>query len=208
MLFQNRIDWKKNLRPTDSVAIGIDLAKNFGFQWGACEKISSVFSAYYPGPAPFSENETMFIRDVLLRYKDNAKAYVSIRSSGHSLLTPFSYTYVRIDPETRIKKYAYEITNRVNQRAGVIQTFVNESIFTMNGAPRCGSSVDYAYNIGIPYTYELRVFFGRTTGILAQFQALPRGYYTQLLMGYLSGIKKLYDLVVSEKHPPKKPAVF
>lgn len=201
ILFQNGISWKKNLRPSeDLLAYGIDLTSNFGYQWASCKKTTSMFAMNYPGTAPFSENETKFIKDVLLKHKDKTKAYVSIRMNGHSLLYPFSYARVNLENDILIKKYAYEITNRVNLRAGTIQLFTNESIFSMNGKPRCGSSVDYAYDLGIPYCFEMRVFFGRASGIMAQFQALPRGYHSQLLMGYLSGLKKLYDLILTEVH--------
>lgn len=183
----------------NTLSSGVDLARNFGFQWNSCPKITSTFSTYYPGPEPFSENETIFIRDVLLRYKDRARAYLSIRTNGHSLLYPFSYANVKLDDEVQVKKFAYEVTNRVNQRAGVIETFTNESIFTMNGKARCGSSIDYAYDIGIHYSYEFRVFNGRTSGVMSQFQTQPRGYHSQLVMGYLSGVKKVYDLVLADK---------
>lgn len=130
------------------------MARNFGFQWASCPKITSMFSIHYPGIGPFSENETAFIKDVLLRYKDKTKAYVSLRLDGHSLLYAFSYAPLKLDNEVQIKKFAYEVTNKVNQRAGEIQTFTNESIFNMNGKAHCGSSVDYAYDLGIPRTND------------------------------------------------------
>lgn len=199
MLLQNRLDWRKNLRPSDSSSIGVDLTRNFGFQWDACPKITSTYSINFPGPKPFSENETMFIKEALLRYKDKTKAYVSIRMNGHSLLYPFSYAEVKIHNEGQVHKIANEVANKINQRAGVITTFINDSIIGMNGKPRCGSSVDYAYDLGIPYAFEMRVFLGRTSRVMAEFQAVPRGYHSQLLLGYLSGIKKLCNLIITDK---------
>lgn len=206
MLFQNRLEWKKNMRPSaDSSAIGVDLTRNFDFKWDSCRKMRSVYSVHYPGAHAFSENETIFIKEALLRHKDNTRAYVSIRMNGHSLLYPFAYAEEELDNELKIKKMAYEVTNRVNQRAGVITMFTNDSIIGMDGRPLCGSSVDYAYYLGIPYPFEMRVFLGRTSKIMADVQAFPRGYHSQLLMGYISGIKRLYELVVAEKYPvPRK----
>ncbi|XP_026320907.1 zinc carboxypeptidase A 1-like isoform X2 [Hyposmocoma kahamanoa] len=200
----NRLSWKKNMRPSDDgLAFGVDLTRNFGFQWSACPKIKSQFSVYYPGSGPFSENETVFIRDALLTYKDKTRAYISIRMNGHSLLHPFAYADVKIPNKLQVLKLANEITNRINQRAGVVQIFVNESMLSMNGKVRCGSSVDYAYDLGIPFCFEMRVFLGRSTAVMAQFQAVPRGYNRQLLTGYVSGLKKLYDVIAAENHPDR-----
>lgn len=185
----------------DQLAYGVDLAKNFGFKWDACPRTSSQFSIHYPGDAPFSENESKFIRDVLHKYKDKTKVYISIRMDGHSILYPFSYANVKLNNELQVQKFAYEITNKVNLRAGMIRAFINDSLYNMNGKPRCGHSVDYAYDLGIPYSFEMRVFLGRTTGILTKFQALPPGYHSQLLLGYLSGLKRVYDLVMTESNP-------
>lgn len=190
------------MRPSDDrLAFGVDLTRNFGFQWSACPKIKSQFSVYYPGSGPFSENETAFMRDVLLAYKDKTRAYISIRMNGHSLLYPFSYADVKIPNILKVQTLAYNMTNKINQRAGMVQIFVTDSMFNMNGKVRCGSSVDYAYDLGIPFCFEMRVFFGRSTAVMAQFQAVPRGFNKQLLTGYISGLKKLYDLIASENHP-------
>lgn len=189
------------MRPTnDGLAFGVDLASNFGFQWASCSP-RGMFSAYYPGKEAFSENETLFVKETLERYKDNARVYISLRKDGHSLLYPFAYNNLKPDNEVQIQRFASEITNKVNQRAGVIQIFTNESIFISNGRPRCWSSIDFAYDLGIPYCYEMRVFLGREPGArIATFQEMPRGYYFQLLMGYVSGLKKVYDLVLREKN--------
>lgn len=200
------MQWRKNLKPSeDKMAYGVDLSRNFDHQWGACNKCDNTFSSNYPGVAPFSENETRFVRDVMNKYKNQAKAYISVRTNGHSLLYPYAYTNVKIDSEEQYKKVAEEITDKVNQRAGVIQLFNTEPIYSMNGKAHCGHSVDYAFDLGIPNAFEMRVFLGSETQVMTKFQPLPRGYHNNLLLGYLSGFKKLYEVITSNK---KKKSLF
>lgn len=199
-LFQNRVQWKKNLKPSeDKMSYGVDLSRNFDHQWTACKKCENSFSPQYPGVEPFSENETMFVRDVLHQYKTQAKAYISVRINGHSLLYPYAYSKVTIDDVASYKKVAEQIIEKVNQRAGVIQLFSTESIFSMNGKPHCGHSVDYAFDLGIPNAFEMRVFLGTETQVMSKFQAMPRGYHSSLLLGYISGFKKLYEIITNAK---------
>lgn len=200
------MQWVKNLKPSeDKMSYGVDLSRNFDHQWSSCKKCENSFSANYPGVAAFSENETRFVRDVMNKYKNQAQAYISVRINGHSLLYPSAYTKVKIDNVAQVKKVAEEIIDKVNQRAGVIQLFSTESIYSMNGKPHCGHSVDYAYDLGIPNAFEMRVFIESETQVMSRFQSLPRGYHNSLLLGYLSGFKKLFEIVTADK---KKNAHF
>lgn len=187
------------------MSYGVDLSRNFDHQWGSCKKNENSFSTHYPGVAAFSENETRFVREVMNKYKNQAKAYISVRINGHSLLYPSAYTKVKIDNIAEYKKVAEEIIEKVNQRAGVIQLFSTESIFSMNGKAHCGHSVDYAFDLGIPNAFEMRVFLGSETQVMTRFQSLPRGYHNSLLLGYLSGFKKLFEIVTTDK---KKNSLF
>lgn len=178
---------------------GVDLSRNFDHKWNECKKHGNSFSPQYPGLSPFSENETRFVRDVMNRYKNQARAYISVRKNGHSLLFPYAYTKVKIDDEAQYKKVAENIVDKINQRAGLIQLFSTESIFSMNGKAHCGHSVDYAFDLGIPNSFEMRVFLGSETEVVTKFQSLPRGYHNSLLLGYISGFKKLYEIIITDK---------
>lgn len=194
--FQDKVTWRKNMRPTIDNAFGIDLSRNFGHKWNRCNPHNgSFYSLHYNGPEEFSEKETQFIRDVLKKFKVRTRAYLSIRRNGHALLYPYASSSVKIPNEKQVAKLAYEITTRVNQKAGVLQIFTNDSISGLNGFHRCGHSVDYAYELGIPYCYEYRVFLGEETDTMAMFQAVPKAYFQTLLAGYLAGLKRLYELL-------------
>lgn len=184
------------MRQSDDDAFGVDLSRNFDHKWGECDPHNgSLYSMHYSGTGPFSEKESQFVREILNKYRTRIRAYVSLRRNGHSLLYPYAASTTKLHNEKQVKKLAYEITNRINQRAGVIQMFINDSIHGMNEHFRCGHSVDYAYDLGIPYCFEMRVFLGEETETMSLFQAVPKGYFTTLLLGYLSGLKRLYELL-------------
>lgn len=94
---------------------------------------------------------------------------------------------------------AGEVTARVNQRTGGVHLFENMSIIEAEGKRHCGHSVDYAYDIGIPLSYEMRVFLGSDNKIMSKFQQLPRGYENSLRNGYFSGIREIFNVLINEK---------
>lgn len=195
------MQWKKNLRPSDDdLSFGVDISRNFEGDWKSCPTVSSGFSPMYPGLAAASENETLFIQNVLNKYRKEVRAYLSIRRDGHSI--GYSYGYESNGPPAlaQLEKTAGIIAARVNQRAGGVHLFTNQSIYDLNGRPRCGHSVDYAHQFAnILYSFEMRVFLGSDSRIMAKFQTLPRGYDTALRNGYYSGIKELYNIITKEK---------
>ena len=57
--------WRKNRRNNGDGTFGVDLNRNYGFQWGLDDVGSSPFtnSQTYRGPGPFSEPESRMLRD-------------------------------------------------------------------------------------------------------------------------------------------------
>jgi hypothetical protein len=85
--------WRKNRRPNSGGSVGVDLNRNFGYQWGFDNIGSSPTqtSAVYRGTGAFSEPETQRIRDFC-----NARNFtvgLSYHSYGELLLFPWGYAY-------------------------------------------------------------------------------------------------------------------
>lgn len=207
---QDRPQWRKNTKSSeDGFSFGVDLSRNFETQWGACEKVTNGYSAIYPGPAAVSESETIFIKNALLRHKKDIKAYLSIRRNGHAIMYPYAYSETGGPPKTaRIVQVAGNIAKKINQRGSGVQVFLNDSIYKVNGAPRCGHSVDYAFDLGVPLTFEMRVYHGADLDIISKFQPLPTGYLHSLRHSYFSGIKELYNAVIEEMKAIKENKLF
>ncbi|KAG6449685.1 hypothetical protein O3G_MSEX006170 [Manduca sexta] len=196
----NHMLWKKNLRPSDDrLSFGVDISRNFDTQWGSCPRVDSGFSQIFPGLAPASENETVFIKNVLSKYKKDAKVYASIKRDGHSIGYPYGYMKSNAPNNVLLIKVSGEVASKVNQRTGGVHLFLNNSIYELEGKPYCGHSVDYAYDLGIPLSFDMRVFLGNDNRIMTKFQTLPRGYETSLRNGYFSAIRELYNAIINEK---------
>ncbi|XP_034835251.1 carboxypeptidase B-like [Maniola hyperantus] len=202
-----REPWKKNYRLNgkDFISFGVDITRNFDDSWGDCPTVKNAFSQDYPGAKANSENETAFINDVFARYKSRINTYVSFRRDGHAILYPLASRNIRITAIDKVTKRAGDIAAKVNQRAGGIQWFVNQSIFAMNGKEHCGHSVDLAYNkYDITYAFEMRVFPETDSRIMSNFLTLPKGHKVSLRTGYFSGIRELYKLVVNDVSTKQK----
>ncbi|KPJ03945.1 Zinc carboxypeptidase [Papilio xuthus] len=193
-------NWQKNLRfSEDDRSAGVDISRNFDESFTDCGIILNGFDHNYPGKKPFSESETSFILDVLNRYKNKLRAYVSIRRDGHSLLYPFASVNSSAIETDKLRDKAAEITSKVNHKYGFIEYLTNSSIIEMNRKPVCGHSVDFVFmKYNMPYAYEMRVFLESDHKIMTKFQSLPRGYDITLRNGYFSVIKELYNTVVEE----------
>ncbi|XP_061720512.1 carboxypeptidase B1-like [Cydia pomonella] len=197
----DRPDWGKNTRKLEGGgSYGVAISKNFDSHWNECEKVRSMLDINYPGPSAASEIETKFVRNALLKYKDDIKAYLSLRREGqHGILYPHAFSDKSDDVDPRQVKVAELISLKVNQRGGSLQAFVNDSIYRINGEPVCGNSVDYAHAQGIQLPFELRVGFEKDLQILKTFQTVNKGHDALLRASYFSGIRELHALVTSAK---------
>ncbi|XP_063367045.1 carboxypeptidase B1-like [Cydia amplana] len=195
----DRPDWGKNTRKIEgSRGYGVAISNNFDSHWNECEKVKSMLDKNYPGPSPASEIETKFIRNVLLKYKDDIKAYLSVRRQGqHGILYPHAFSDKTDDVDPRQVKIAEMVSLKVNQRGGNLQAFVNDSIYRINNKPVCGSSVDYAHALGIQLPYEVRVGFNKDLEILKTFQTVSENHNAVLRAAYFSGIRELYAIITN-----------
>ena len=88
-------NWRKNRRNNGS-CYGIDLNRNFGYQWGYDNQGSSPdpCASTYRGASAFSEPESQAIRDLAI--EKNYGTYFNMHTYGGYILYPWGY----IDEET------------------------------------------------------------------------------------------------------------
>lgn len=89
---------------------GVDLNRNYGYQWNAtCDSGSPYPSAEdYRGPAPFSEPETQAIRDFALQH-DFGYA-VSFHSGAEVILCPWGYVNTPTPHDSLFKEVAADLS--------------------------------------------------------------------------------------------------
>ena len=78
--------WRKNRRNNGDGSFGVDLNRNYSYQWGGTGSSGDTFSETYRGPAPFSEPESQAVRDFL--DQQSPKALISYHNYSQLQLLP------------------------------------------------------------------------------------------------------------------------
>lgn len=87
--------WRKNRRPNPDGSFGVDLNRNYGFEWGHDDVGSSPTpsSETYRGAGAFSETETQVLRDFI----DSRQFSVSVSFHSYGGLVLYPWGYDRLD---------------------------------------------------------------------------------------------------------------
>ncbi|MCB0598044.1 MAG: T9SS type A sorting domain-containing protein [Lewinellaceae bacterium] len=128
--------WRKNRRNNGNGTYGVDLNRNYGFQWGYDNSGSSptTSSDTYRGPSSFSEAETQMIRDFCL-----SRQFVTALNDhayGNYLVLPWGYTNA-IPESTLFNSIGDDLNNCNNYLVG--------NPYATVGYPVNGSSDDWMY---------------------------------------------------------------
>jgi murein tripeptide amidase MpaA len=146
--------WRKNRRDNLDGTFGVDLNRNYGYQWGYDDIGSSgdSASAVYRGPSDFSEPESRVIRDFVTAR--NFEALVSYHNYSQIILYPWGYIK-QVSPQDELLQFlAANMVDRMARVHGRLYTYgpAGDSLYTTNG-----DTSDWALGAqGIPaFTIEL-----------------------------------------------------
>jgi carboxypeptidase A2 len=84
--------WRKNRRDNGDGTFGVDLNRNWGFEWGGAGSSGDPGDPLYRGTAPFSEPETAALRDFYEAYPTVVSS-IDFHSYGLQVLSPFGYAF-------------------------------------------------------------------------------------------------------------------
>jgi len=148
--------WRKNRRSNDDGSFGVDLNRNYGYEWGCDNNGSSPVpqSNVYRGTAPFSEPESVAVRDFVERR--SFLGLVSYHSFAQVILYPWGYARIPVEGggEERMKDLAEGMSRRMEEYRGSRYAYGQASYlsYLVNG-----DTTDWAFGVhGIPaYTIEL-----------------------------------------------------
>jgi len=148
---QAGLNWRKNTNDTECASgpppdgIGVDLNRNYGYQWGGPGASENPCSQIYRGRGPFSEPETQAIRDLALR--EGFDMVISLHSFGDLILYPWGYT--------RAPAPDADGLYRVARVLGSFNGYT--PIQSVNLYPTNGDTCDWAYGaLGLPcFTFEI-----------------------------------------------------
>ncbi len=146
--------WRKNRRDNGDGTFGVDLNRNYGYQWGYDNEGSSPFtsSGIYRGPSAFSEPETQAIRDLFMLR--NFSSLISYHSYSQVILYPWGFTDQPAPDDALLDQIAADMSTQMQGVNGTVYGFFQsgESFYLTNG-----DTTDWSYGVyGIPsYTIEL-----------------------------------------------------
>jgi len=87
--------WRKNLRG----GYGVDLNRNWAYEWGGDGSSGSTSSETYRGSAPFSEPETQALSAYSASFGSRLASAIDYHSYSQLVLWPFGYANNVVDPE-------------------------------------------------------------------------------------------------------------
>ncbi len=178
--------WRKNRRDLGNGVFGVDLNRNWSFQWDSRAGGSrNPQSLTYRGPEPFSEPEIRAIRDLVLDPTKHFKAFIDYHSFSQIVGWPWGYTF---DPPTPLSEEARFDPPSDSVEYERIGTTMARFIYTVHGQtyracqisldcpyPAAGVSNDWFYSEtgGISFVIELRPATGEPGFILPPEQIRP-----------------------------------
>ncbi|XP_037037661.1 zinc carboxypeptidase-like [Bradysia coprophila] len=167
----NRL-WRKTRYPHYKLCYGVDLNRNFDYQWMSVGASDNPCSETFGGPVAFSDPESRALRDFYVERKEDIKVYLAFHSYGQYILSPWGYTYDHVHNYDQLMQIGNAAADAIRVRYGTNYT-VGSTAETLYF--NSGSSRDYlkgAHDIDVSYTIEFRDT-GRYGFVLPPDQILP-----------------------------------
>uniref|UniRef100_A0A2R9CAY4 Carboxypeptidase A3 n=1 Tax=Pan paniscus TaxID=9597 RepID=A0A2R9CAY4_PANPA len=148
--------WRKNRsKNQNSKCIGTDLNRNFNASWNSIPNTNDPCADNYRGSAPESEKETKAVTNFIRSHLNEIKVYITFHSYSQMLLFPYGYTSKLPPNHEDLAKVAKIGTDVLSTRYETRYIYgpIESTIY-----PISGSSLDWAYDLGIKHTFafELR----------------------------------------------------
>ncbi|MBM4007294.1 MAG: hypothetical protein FJ292_06985 [Planctomycetes bacterium] len=149
----NRL-WRKNRRLNSGGSYGVDLNRNWGFQWGGQGASTQQSSETYRGTSAFSEPETRAYRDWATP-RTNIAAHLDIHAYSELLLWPWGYTATLPVDQTSFDRVGASMHDAIQAIEG--RDYIAGPVYTTI-YPSSGGVCDWAYGaLGqLSYCVEVR----------------------------------------------------
>lgn len=179
--------WRKNRRNNGDGSYGVDLNRNWAFEWGGVGSSGITSSDLYRGPYAFSEPETAAVRDLMID-NPNQTMQVDIHSYGQLVLYPWCFTPERPKDYETLNSIAISIADAIFAVHGKIYT---PGQWYQDLYPSSGTQIDWVYGARgmVSYNIELRDtgqygFILPPDQILPTAQELFNGLLTMAMIGF------------------------
>jgi hypothetical protein len=141
--------WRKNTRG----GYGVDLNRNFGYEWGGAGASPNPSDENYHGDGPFSEPETQILRD-FVDERPELVAHIDFHSYAELVIYPWGYGYESAPDEPQLSSLASAMAGALNAAHGHAFQPIQGADFY----PAAGAVDDWAYGDAgmMAFTIELR----------------------------------------------------
>ncbi|NWU93487.1 CBPB2 Carboxypeptidase, partial [Upupa epops] len=184
----NRLWRKSRSSHGHSGCVGTDMNRNFDARW--CGKGASAYECHeiYCGPYPESEPEVKAVARFIRDHKDTIKAYITMHSYSQMVLFPYSYTMDKSKDHDELDSLAKKAAKAIKRTTKKIYR-PGAGAQTIYLAP--GGSDDWAYDLGIKYSFTIELRDTGTYGFL-----LPPHEIKPTCLEALSAVKEIAQHVL------------
>jgi hypothetical protein len=181
--------WRKNRQPIPSSnRIGIDVNRNFGYQWGCCGGSSGdPAKETYRGPSPWYAPETNayrdFVRSRVVGGKQQLTEILDLHSAGKLVIWPYGYTTTPVPSTMTADDHAVFVA--LGRKAASLNGYTPEQSSALYISD--GTQDDWAYHEQhiFALTFEMgpggKVNFYPTADKIANLTTVNRGAVLYLL---------------------------
>ena len=141
--------WRKNRARNSDGTYGVDLNRNYSYQWGTGGSSSSPSSDTYKGPTPFSEIESIAVKNYI-ESNENINILLSFHSFSKLILYPWGHKYSAI--ETANDKRVHEVMAQKMAEWNGYTPQQSSELYIASG-----DTTDWSYGVHkiISFTFEL-----------------------------------------------------
>ncbi|KAJ7426579.1 Carboxypeptidase B2 [Willisornis vidua] len=179
----NRLWRKSRSSHGNSKCIGTDMNRNFDAHWCGQGASPHQCQETYCGPYPESEPEVKAVARFLRDHKDTIKAYITMHSYSQLVLFPYSYTRNKSKDHDELESVAKKAAKAIRRTTKETYT-PGPGAQTIYLAP--GGSDDWAYDLGIKYSFTFELRDTGTYGFL-----LPSREIRPTCLEALSAVKEI-----------------
>ncbi|RMC07126.1 hypothetical protein DUI87_16582 [Hirundo rustica rustica] len=184
----NRLWRKSRSSHSNSKCIGTDMNRNFDAHWCGPGASHSECQETYCGPYPESEPEVKAVARFIRDHKDTIKAYITMHSYSQMVLFPYSYTTNKSKDHEELESLAQKAAKAIKRTTRKIYR-PGAGAQTIYLAP--GGSDDWAYDLGIKYSFTFELRDTGTYGFL-----LPSREIKPTCLEALSAVKEIAQHVL------------
>ncbi|XP_076580257.1 carboxypeptidase B2 [Chaetodon auriga] len=189
--------WRKNRSINSNGCIGVDLNRNFDANWCTEGASHDPCTETYCGVFPESEPESQAVADFLRSHKDSVQLYLSMHSYSQMLLFPYSCTLDEADNHKDLLEMAKEAAEKIRRYYRNTYRY-GAGAKTIYLAP--GGSDDWAYNLGIKYSFTFELQDRGRYGFL-----LPPSHISPACNEALIAVKTIALKVMEKTQVPTSP---